>query len=289
VPMQNRIWATRSALAFSAISLIWPAFSSSPHAGHAQISSAELRASAARAVVDELEAGPQPPCGTEPIPPYPRLADPAAVKSWSASELDRDWKPSQCTGWTAIGFTSLVSIAARFHHTSGAQGLLRDIGAISQLAGMRYWSSTHQRWQTLIKDAHALTDEQNGQRRTDFAPDEMKQGAMLYFEQVDNLTGRAIYRIHIAEASANRVVFDIENVTTMHYFLIPILHPGEMQSIYFLDRESENVWRYYSIVRTGKNANRLVAGNEKSSINRAVAFYRHIAGIPNDLEPPAAR
>jgi hypothetical protein len=28
---------------------------------------------------------------------------------------------------------------------------------------------------------------------------------------------------------------------------------GDMQSIYFLDRESENVWRYYSIVRTRCN------------------------------------
>ena len=49
--------------------------------------------------------------------------------------------------------------------------------------------------------------------------------------------------MHIAEASANRLVFDVENVSTMRYFFIPVLHPGEMQSIYFLDRESENVWR----------------------------------------------
>jgi hypothetical protein len=65
-------------------------------------------------------------------------------------------------------------------------------------------------------------------------------------------------------------------------------HPGEMQSIYFLDRESASVWRYYSIVRTGKNANRLTR-NESSTINRAVAFYRYLVGIPTGQEPPAAR
>ena len=118
----------------------------------------------------------------------------------------------------------------------------------------------------------------------------MKEGKVLYFEQVDNLSGKAIYRMHIAEASAGRLVFDVENVSTMRYLFMPILHPGEMQSIYFLDRESDNVWRYYSIVRTGKNANRLIAGNESSaSVNRAVAFYRHLVGIPTDQEPPAAR
>jgi hypothetical protein len=91
------------------------------------------------------------------------------------------------------------------------------------------------------------------------------------------------------EASADRLVIDFENVSAMRYFLIPILHPGEMQSIYFLDRESDTVWRYYSIMRTGTNANRLIVGNPSSAINRAVAFYRHFVGIPTDKDPPAAR
>ena len=117
----------------------------------------------------------------------------------------------------------------------------------------------------------------------------MKEGKVLYFEQVDNLSGTAIYRMHIAEASADRLVFDVENVSIMRYFFVTLFHPGEMQSIYFLDRESDNVWRYYSIARTGRNASRLATGHESSSINRAVAFYRSLAGIPTDQEPPAAR
>jgi len=232
---------------------------------------------------------PQPPCGKDPVPPYPGLDDSAIVKSWSKSDFGRDWRPPECTGWAAVGFTTLVTIGARFHHTSEAEGLLRHIGAISELAGMRYWSTTHKQWQTLIVDAYALTGFEAAQRREDFTPDEMKEGKVLYFEQADNLSGKAIYRMHIAEASADRLVFDVENVSTMRYLFITLFRPGEIQSIYFLDRESENVWRYYSIVRTGKNANGLAAGNESSSINRAVAFYRHFVGIPTGQEPPAAR
>jgi uncharacterized protein DUF6675 len=167
--------------------------------------------------------------------------------------------------------------------------LLRRIGAISELVGVRYWSTTHKRWQTLVVDAYALTALRPDKRREDFTPDEMKEGNVLYFEQVDNLSGKAIYRMHIAKASADRLVFDVENVSTMRYLFIPIFHPGETQSICFLDRESDDVWRYYSIVRTGKGANRLIVGNESSAVNRAVAFYRHVAGIPTDQEPPAAR
>jgi hypothetical protein len=178
---------------------------------------------------------------------------------------------------------------ARFPDTSEAEGLLRHIGAISQLAGMRYWSTTHKQWRTLIVNAYALTDSKPGQRREDFTPDEMKEGKVLYFEQIDNLSGKATYRMHIVEVSASRLVFDVENVSTMRYYFIPILHPGELQSMYFLDRETDKVWRYYSIVRTGKNANGLIAGNESSSVNRAVAFYRSLVGIPTTQEPPGAR
>ena len=167
--------------------------------------------------------------------------------------------------------------------------MLRHIGAISELAGMRYWSTTHKRWQTLIVNAHAVAGSPPSRQREDFTPEEMKSGTVLYFEQVDNLSGTATYRLRVAEASAGRLVFNIENVSSMRYLLVTLFHPGEMQSVYFLDRESDNVWRYYSIVRTGRGASRLAAGHENSSINRAVAFYRFLAGIPTDQEPPAAR
>ena len=144
-------------------------------------------------------------------------------------------------------------------------------------------------WQTLIADAYAVTDAAGKERRKDFTLEEMKAGKVLYLEQMDNLSGKAIYRMHIVEASADRLVFDVENVTLMSYFFVTLFHPGEMQSIYYLDRESDDVWRYYSISRTGRNASRLAVGHESSWINRAVAFYRALAGIPTDQEPPAAR
>lgn len=225
----------------------------------------------------------------EPVPPYPGLDQSPVVKFWSESEFGHDWKPPACTGWTAAGFATLVTTVARFRYTSGAEGLLRHIGAPSELGGMRYWSTTRKHWRTLIVEAHALSAPQSSQRRQDFTSDEMKEGKVLYFEQADNLSGKAIYRMHITEASADRIVFEVENVSVMRYFLVTLFHPGEMQSIYFLNRESADIWRYYSIARTGRNASRLASGHESSSINRAVAFYRSLVGIPTDQEPPAAR
>jgi hypothetical protein len=75
----------------------------------------------------------------------------------------------------------------------------------------------------------------------------------------------------------------------MRYFMVTLFDPGEMQSVYFLDRESPEVWRYYSIARTGPKSSSLTAGHAASSINRAVAYYRRLVGIPTDKDPPAAR
>jgi uncharacterized protein DUF6675 len=165
----------------------------------------------------------------------------------------------------------------------------RRLGAISELKGTRYWSTTHQEWQTLIVDAYATAGPPAYERRNDFSPNEIAEGAFLYFRQTDNLSGTAIYRMHILSTSADQLAFNIENLTTMRYLLIPLMRPGEMQSVHFIERESTEVWRYYSIARTGKNASSLVTGHEASSVNRAVAFFRYIAGLRTDEEPPAMR
>jgi hypothetical protein len=237
---------------------------------------------------NNVDSGPVPPCGGATVPPYSDVDKPPTVKAWDRSDLAPDWTPPVCTGWTTPGFRSLVVAVARFRHNSRVEGLLRRIGAISELAGVRYWSTTHKQWQTLIVSAYALSGPAGGQRRKDFSPEEIAEDKSLYYQQEDNLSGKATYRMHIQSISPDRLVFDTENVSTMRYFLLPIFHPGEMQSIYFFERESQDVWRYYSITRTGANASKLAGGHAASSINRAVAFYRYLAAIPTDLEPPAS-
>lgn len=244
---------------------------------------------AERAFNVHAQPGPQPPCGVEPIPPYPPQGGPAAIKLWSREDLGSDWTPPACIGWTQPGFTTLVTIAARFRYIDGAESLLRHIAAISEMTGLRYWSTTHKQWRTFIVDAYALTDSQSGRLRENFTSNELTAGKDFYFQQIDNLSGKAVYRMTIIDASARRIVLAVENVSTMRYHFIPILHPGELQSVYFLDYESNNIWRFYSIMRTGRDANGLIAGNQSSSINRAVAFYRYIVGIPDTQEPPGAR
>jgi hypothetical protein len=244
------------------------------------------------------DSGPQPPCGTDSFPAYPDLDHSPVVRVWDRSDLGRNWIPPACTGWSAPGFSTLAVAVGRFRDPSGAEGLLRRIGAVSQLAGMRYWSTTHKRWETLVLDSSAVAGPAAGlavagmanvRHREDFSSNEISEGRSVYFQQSDNLSGRATYRLRVTSVSPERLVFETENVSTLRYLLVPLFQPGEIQSIYFLQLESPGVWCYYNIMRIGMNASRLATGHDASSINRAVAFFRHWAGIPTDQEPPAAR
>jgi hypothetical protein len=232
-------------------------------------------------------AGPQPPCGAESNPPYPDLQQSPAIKVWDRSSLGRDWTPPACLGWSAPGFTTLVSTVARFH-ASDTEALLHRIGEISRLAGIRYWSTTHQSWRTLIVSALALAGP-GGSARSDFSAADLAQGSIRYFQQSDSLSGKATYKLQMISVTPDRLIFETENITALHYMLLPLFPPHELQAVYFLERESPDVWRYYSIARTGKDASSLAAGHDASTVNRAVAFFRYFAGIPTDQEPPAAR
>ena len=111
----------------------------------------------------------------------------------------------------------------------------------------------------------------------------------MFFEQQDNLFGNVAYRMRIRSASARRLVIEIENAAAVRYLTVTLFEPGQLQSAYFVEQEAPALWSYYAIARSSGRASALLPGHEVSAINRAVALYRHLAGIPGDREPPAAR
>ena len=238
--------------------------------------------------VSHADSGPHPPCEGAPFPPYPDPDHSPTLRIWGWGDPGRDWVPPACTGWASTGFTTLVATVGRFRHASGADGLLRRIGAISETAGIRYWSTTRKRWQTLIVNARALTGPDGGLPREDFLPDEMCQGNVLYFQQEDNLLGKVTYRLKVRSASPDRLAFETENTGTVGSLFAPLFQPGEIQGVYFLERESQGVWRFYGLLRTSRSASPLTMGHDASYLNRAAAFYRHLVGIPTDMDPPAS-
>ena len=71
--------------------------------------------------------------------------------------------------------------------------------------------------------------------------------------------------------------------------MVTLYSPGDLQTLYVIERRAPGQWNFYSLTRTRMASSLMPTGGDASYINRAVAFYRLVAGIPTDQEPPAAR
>lgn len=231
---------------------------------------------------------PQPPCGGPPAPPYPAATGAATIQAWGAADLPASWMPPACTGWHGGGARMLVALSGSFSYAGGSDDLLARFAAVSTTRGTRYWSVTDKQWRPLIVDAAALSAPDRKSRRGDFTPAELKSGRDLLFLEEDSRSGAVIYRMRLLEDRPDRFVLAVDNATPIKFMLFTLFAPGEMQSVYFLERIAPDRWGYYSLLRAGANASSMVAGHAGSYMNRGQALYRHFLGLPTDQEPPAS-
>jgi hypothetical protein len=233
--------------------------------------------------------GPIAPCGSDRPAPYPAFADSPKARNWRAVDIAAGWAPAACIGWASQPFTVLTALAGHFRFDGSVDDLLARFGAQSSWSGMKYWSVTDGRWETLITDAAALDSSNPQRRRTDFSLPELKSGADLYFLQKDNRSSDAVtYRMRVTTVRPNRLVVTIENVSAVSLFIFTLFDPGDLESTYIFERLAPTNWGYYSL--SGARESAAVIGNHEASyLNRAAAIYRHLIGIPGDQEPPLAR
>ena len=234
------------------------------------------------------QIGPQPPCAGAPAPAYAAPGSLPAVRIWTGADLGSDWLPPACTGWQSLGFRTLVAVAGRFPFAGGAEDLLSRFAAVSALPTIRYWSVSDQQWENLVRHASALRGPDAALSRSDFRVDELIGGADWYVAQSDNRSGdTVVYRWRVRELGPDRLTVQAENVSPVRYLFLPLAGPGDLQVIYFLERQTAQVWSYYSLARTSAGTSSLLGGHEASYANRALAMFRYLAGLPTDQEPPA--
>jgi hypothetical protein len=242
------------------------------------------------ALATTATGGPQPPCNSAAAPAYSPPGVPPVVNVWHDDGLKRaGWKPPDCSGWAPSSHSKLVlAMAGSFRFDGTADELVARIGAISTLRGVQYWSVTDKMWRPLVIDAWALSRPDPRSRRPDFLAAEMTAGSELYYWENDSRSGKIVYRMTVRERSPARAVIAIENVTPVRFFLVTLFEPGALQSVEFVELVSPGVWGVYLLTRAGEGVSALAGARDASYVNRAVAIYRHLAGIPTDQEPPAA-
>jgi hypothetical protein len=233
-------------------------------------------------------AGPQPPCDGNAEPGFGAPDGPPVVAAWSNADLRRaGWRPSLCLGWRGDS-RLVVALASRFHSPLSLEALASRLIAVSRHREIRVWAVTRQEWRPLALDAWALDGPADKMRRPDPAGDTLVAGRDLYYAENTDVGGLTVYRLHVVERSANRIVLTTENVTAIRAAIVTLFEPGALQAATVLTRDGPDSWSLYEISRAGAESSSFVAGYQSSYLNRLEAVRRYLAGIPTDRDPPIA-
>jgi hypothetical protein len=181
-----------------------------------------------------------------------------------------------------------ITVASLIQSSDSRSTFIGRFGAVCQLLGVQYWSTTDQAWRPRVSSAHATNVPNPFEPRADYSAAELATGQDRYYETTDTRSGRSVaYRLRLLLNQPGRVVIETANVEAIKKWGLTIYGPEGLDTMYFLDERSPGVWAYYSITRVLPR-NFLAEGHEKSYINRAVALYRHYVSLPTNAEPPSA-
>jgi hypothetical protein len=232
---------------------------------------------------------PRVPCEAGAFPGLPALDAPPVAEIWTGATLRDRWIPPACTGWQAAHATLMVALTGHFTNSRDLGAMLAHIGMISALHEVRYWSVTDKQWNALFTRAIGLSGPDSSTPRGDFSSAEFRKGSELYFLSSDNrLQKEIVTRLRVRDMGTESVVLEMTNVSPLRWFTFTMVPAGDMQTLYFLNRRADSSWQFYSLTRV-LNGSFLLPHlvSNPSYVNRAVAMYRYIAGIPTDLAPPA--
>jgi hypothetical protein len=235
---------------------------------------------------------PVPPCAGAAVPMAAAIGASLNQLVWMDDELPAEWSLPTCTGWNPGPSKVLLAAAGRFQMAGDSDVLAARLARISRLTDLVYWSSSRGRWRNLFAEAVALSGPDRKARRADFSQDDIVSDALLhYWVKEDNPTAGVVYRMRVRERTPDRLVFEHVNLTavrgTLLLLRIKVADPGEFRQLYYIEREDEETWRYYSLVRLGK-AGTLAGTSPANYRNRAEGYFRFLAGLRMDREPPAA-
>jgi hypothetical protein len=236
------------------------------------------------------ELPPQPPCAGDVVPawPAPDAAGPS-VTVWHADTLPEHWQPAACSGLSPPAGATFVAVAGRFQHAGNALDVLARIGAVSQQLNILYWSVSNLDWRRLLVDASALSGPDPSQRRADFTPAELHAGAQLYaLYDDDQRAGPVVIETEIREAGPDGFVTVARNLTNLRLMGISIAPPGGLSNMTAVRRAGPDTFDYYSLGAMALNPLAAAMMSDSQHVNRAVATFRYVAGIPGDRDPPAA-
>lgn len=217
------------------------------------------------------------PCGGDAVAALPAPPSPPRVRAWTNLE----WHPPACIRWSP-GSYRFVAIIDGPLRVADSSELLARLGAISTTEGMRYWSESEGKWRVLVQQATALAGP-DGAARPDFTRDEMQVGATLYFRDKDNrATHPVTYRMHVLKATDDEVIVESTNVSPIVALGFTVIPPTAFRLAHVARRGPGNQWTLHLVSAADARASWMIAFGKESYVNRAMAVFVHVSGMPGN-------
>jgi hypothetical protein len=233
--------------------------------------------------------GPMPPCDAGAVyPPYGDVDGKPLYTTWHDRDLQKlGWQPPACLGWS--GDSRLVAaLAARFHGANSLEAVAAPLAAVSRYPAIKFWAITKRDWRPIALDAWAVDGPQATTRIADPPLGALQPGRDFYYAEDAEMAGRAVYKMRVLQHTADRLVFETENVSPIKIAILTVFEPGALQVATFLDRIDADTWGLYEITRASQQSSSMVSGYGSSYLNRLEAIRRLLAGVPMDRDPPLA-
>lgn len=231
---------------------------------------------------------PLPPCAGEAVSARTLAETQPSVTIWHTPASPDGWQLAGCSGFAPPSNAVLIEVAGRLQHDGDALSLLERIGSVTSQSEMLYWSVGHGDWRKLLADAAALSGPDPALRRADFKLDELRPGARLYTLYDDEeKPGPTVFETDIREAGPDGFITVMRNTTAMRLMGFSIADPGEISSMLSITRVAPGEFDYYALTAVALAPMAAAMTSDASHVNRAVASFRYLAGIPGDRDPPA--
>ena len=231
---------------------------------------------------------PRVPCTGKVIPAYPSTDQTFATRIWTRDQIP-SWVPPACMDWNTLTFDFMLAISGRFTNVDNVADFARRVVSFSTLTKMRYWSVSNDEWRPLFDDAGTLSNIGLESRRNDFTSIDVQSGAQFYyFQDESSPLGPVIFLMTIIERSPKRLIFTSINISPFQVPFFDAVKAGGFDQYYIIQKELGQTWTYYSLVRT-KMSHAFLAPSTSSSLNRAFAYFRHIAGFNYESRFPFAK
>ena len=168
--------------------------------------------------------------------------------------------------------------------------IIERLARVSDLEQLRYWSTSRQTWRRLYDVAHAVRSADDLTRIPDPEPADLVEGASFHSLQDDNdPVSAVVVTMTIRQRREDSLLATFRNATSGRFLGLRVLPAGSAESMLHLHRTDRGTLLLRLVSRTTADLPVWMLPSTNSHANRAVAFYRYLAGIPTDQEPPARR